>query len=171
MTFFKVYYFFQLLLWITAAVFTVGHVEDYYETSHSKYFLRKFKTSDVQSCELIFSQKGMILYISYIVLTMLSGTVLFMLMKTVTLLLLFSTIQLSRLKYYIFSWQSAGDVDIKIPVGFCKTTQTSGLYICQLEKLIACLYDPNKQEKTKLILQLLCGNSLFQKHVKIPEVN
>ena len=34
-------------------------------------------------------------------------------------------------------------------MGFCKTTQTSGLYNCQQEKLIACLYEPVKQRKTK----------------------
>ena len=39
---------------------------------------------------------------------------------------------------------------INMSGGFCKTTQTSGLYNCHLEKLIACLYDPSiKKERQK----------------------
>ena len=42
----------------------------------------------------------------------------------------------------IFPWQSAGDVHNTIWVGFCKAAQTSGLYDCQLDKIIACMYGP-----------------------------
>ena len=42
-------------------------------------------------------------------------------------------------KDYIFFWQSSGCSQYKYG-GVCKPVQTSGLYNCQLEKLIACLY-------------------------------
>ena len=45
-------------------------------------------------------------------------------------------------KNYFFSWQSAEDVH--------NTTLTRGLYNCQLEKVIACLYGHGKQRKTKI---------------------
>ena len=54
-------------------------------------------------------------------------------------------------KNYIFRWQSVGDVH-NIRVGFCKATKTSGLYNCQLEKVIACLYGPGKQGNTKILV-------------------
>ena len=42
--------------------------------------------------------------------------------------------------------------------GFCKATQISGLYDCQLEEIIACLYGPGQKGKTKIeILQMPCG--------------
>ena len=50
---------------------------------------------------------------------------------------------------YIFPWQSTGDVHNIISVGFCKATQTSGLYDCQLEKIIACLYGPGLEREDK----------------------
>ena len=34
-------------------------------------------------------------------------------------------------------------------VRFCKATQTSGLYDCQLEKIIACLYGPGLEREDK----------------------
>ena len=34
-------------------------------------------------------------------------------------------------------------------MGFRKTTQNSGLYSCQLEKLIVCLYVPGKEGRPK----------------------
>ena len=51
---------------------------------------------------------------------------------------------------WIFLWKSVGDVHNIIWVGFCKTTQTSGNNNCQLEKKIACLYDPGKNAKTEM---------------------
>ena len=54
-------------------------------------------------------------------------------------------------KNYIFPWQSAVDIHSKICVGFWKTTQTSGLYNCQLEKLIAWLYGSWQREEYKNI--------------------
>ena len=41
-------------------------------------------------------------------------------------------------------------------MGFCKTTQNTGLYSCHLEKPIACLYVPSKEGKTKIKI-LLAG--------------
>ena len=42
---------------------------------------------------------------------------------------------------YIFPWQSSGCSQYKYEWGISKTTETSGFYNCQLENLIACLYD------------------------------
>ena len=51
--------------------------------------------------------------------------------------------------------QSVGDVHNIIWVGFCKAIQTSGLYNCQLEKIIAFLYYPaGKKGKTKIEILL-----------------
>ena len=43
----------------------------------------------------------------------------------------------------------AGDVHNIMWVGFCKATQTSGLYECQLENIIACLYCPGLEREDK----------------------
>ena len=50
---------------------------------------------------------------------------------------------------YIFPWKSAGDVHNIIWVGFCKPTETNGLYDCQLEKKIVCLYGPGLEREEK----------------------
>ena len=56
-------------------------------------------------------------------------------------------------KNCIFLWQRAGNVHSIIWMGFWKTIQTSGLYNYQLEKLIACLYDPVREGKRKITIK------------------
>ena len=66
-------------------------------------------------------------------------TVLFILMKTVKLFFFFINLGLdlgravSRNK--MFPWENSGNVHNIILAGFCKATQTSGFYDCQLEKI------------------------------------